>query len=373
MSKLLSQGGFGCVFYPGISCRGEVNDDRTVATKVQVKNFNSDNEIIIGSLIHKQGGHDLFFSPVISSCDINVRKTSNAELAKCKIIKDYKNKYVAMDMTYVESIEFSDIIKKNHSSDIILTFIESYRYLLMALEKLNSINVVHYDIKLENIMFHDTTYTPRIIDFGISIPIDKLNKSNMKKYFYVYAPTYYVWCIDINIINFLLHETTGNLTTEDVESISYLYVSSNRSLEMYSSDFITKFLEMCVNHTKTYVGRPRDELIQELLGYSKTWDNYSLSIIYLKLIALLFPNHTHDNTFVILMSQLLLTNIHPDPTRRLSVNETMAQFSNIFFLEGNIESYLDLSKHTDSVKNDTLSLVKSDIAYLKKLKITTKR
>ena len=372
MSKLLSQGGYGCVFYPGIECNGKTTKDDTIVTKVQEKNFTSDNEIKIGTLIHKQGGYELFFLPVISACDINIRKASRRELSKCKIVKDYKNKYVAMKMVYVENNDFADIIKKNKASDIILTFIESYRYLLMALEKLNTINVVHFDIKLENIIFHGATYDPRIIDFGISIPIDELTKSTMKNYFYVYAPTYYVWCIDINIICFLLHETKNELTEEDAESLAGLYVSANRALELYSPEFINQFLELCVKQTKKYVGRPRDEVIQELLSYSKTWDNYSLSIIYLKLINTLFPNHENSNTFIILMSQILLANIHPDPTRRLSIQDTMTEFSNIFYIEGDVDSYIKLSEQVDNIKPDSIYAIEHEKLYLKNIQMDTK-
>ena len=35
MSKLLSQGGFGCVFYPGVKCDGTSNPDKKVVTKIQ--------------------------------------------------------------------------------------------------------------------------------------------------------------------------------------------------------------------------------------------------------------------------------------------------------------------------------------------------
>ena len=36
MSKLLSKGGFGCVYYPGIDCSGDVDDDSThYVTKLQ--------------------------------------------------------------------------------------------------------------------------------------------------------------------------------------------------------------------------------------------------------------------------------------------------------------------------------------------------
>ena len=57
MSKLLSQGGFGCVFYPGINCDGSSNNDPAIATKVQKRDFNSENEGISPTLINK--GHKI--------------------------------------------------------------------------------------------------------------------------------------------------------------------------------------------------------------------------------------------------------------------------------------------------------------------------
>ena len=369
MSKLLSQGGFGCVFYPGIKCNGKVSTNDDFATKLQGKSFNSDNEIKIGSLISNHPGYELFFSPVISSCNINIRNATHGDISKCKIVKNFKSKYVAMDMPYIEHITISDIVEKNQASDIILTLFESYKYLLMGLEKLRQLNIVHFDIKLENILFLAATTDPRIIDFGISIPIDELNDDNMKKYFYSYSPEYYVWSMDINIINFLLHETTDDLTDTDAVSIANLYVASNRALSLYSQDFINQFLELCITQAKKYVGRPKNDVIRELVSHSKTWDNYSLSIIYLRIIALLFPADEHKNTFIVLMSQILLKNIHPDPSRRISPVDTLLQFEDIYFLGGDVESYLKLSRNFGVDKLKTTSQIRSDIEELKKLKI----
>ena len=55
MSKLLSQGGFGCVYYPGIRCKNSKDDDDMIeyVTKLQRDNFNSQNEAAIGLRIQK--------------------------------------------------------------------------------------------------------------------------------------------------------------------------------------------------------------------------------------------------------------------------------------------------------------------------------
>ena len=43
---------------------------------------------------------------------------------------------------------------------------------------------------------------PQMIDFGISIPIAQLTPQNRKNYFYVFAPEYYLWPLEVHIINF---------------------------------------------------------------------------------------------------------------------------------------------------------------------------
>ena len=49
MTHLLEQGGFGCVYYPGINCtQGKILNNSKVVTKLVVNDFTADNEIYIG-------------------------------------------------------------------------------------------------------------------------------------------------------------------------------------------------------------------------------------------------------------------------------------------------------------------------------------
>ena len=57
--NFLGQGSYGCVYYPGIDCKGKKNTKKTV-TKVQEINFYSKNEKIIGFFIKKNIKNFLF-------------------------------------------------------------------------------------------------------------------------------------------------------------------------------------------------------------------------------------------------------------------------------------------------------------------------
>lgn len=364
MSKLLSQGGFGCVFYPGINCDGSSSNDPSIATKVQKRDFNSQNESEIGDIISKITGYDMFFIPVIDECSVNIRQSNNQSLQKCEVIKDLENEYVAMDMPFIKQIEFPEMLKTLSSKNMILTIVESYRYLLMALDKLANAKIIHFDLKLENIMFKKETTNPRIIDFGISIPLDKLNDGNMNEYFYIYAPDYYVWCPQICVIAFLLNETDKDLTSDDVEEIAELHTEGNRALDAFSSEFKDNFKELLLMELREYVGVKREKVIKTMMDSHETWDNYSLSVMFLRIITLLFPNDDHKNKFVILFSQILLMNIHPNPNRRLSIKETQNKFNDIFMMDGDVSGYLNLAKTFELSKINTTKRIQEDINHL---------
>ena len=92
--------------------------------------------------------------------------------------------------------------------------LQGYIFLLNGINKLIKAKIVHNDIKSGNILFDTTTQNPIIIDFGLSfevsqksglLPVKNFNEKNLYKYFYIYAPDYYLWAPEIHLINYLLH------------------------------------------------------------------------------------------------------------------------------------------------------------------------
>ena len=133
MSKLLSQGGFGCVYYPGIKCDGKTDYKKTIVTKLQKLDFNAYNEIKIGEMIKKITYYKLFYLPVIKSCPINLRSINNSVLSKCEVIKHSDElKYILMTIPYISNLPFFSILTEG-SSDMIgkkhmfLNLTETYR------------------------------------------------------------------------------------------------------------------------------------------------------------------------------------------------------------------------------------------------------
>lgn len=368
MSKLLSQGGFGCVYYPGIRCSKAKNDDNMedYVTKLQRYNFNSKNEADIGLRIAEDIDYKYFFLPVISECPIKLASFSkeNEELiSKCEVIKDVDKEYTLMKIPYANNKPIVDQIfdvvrSKKHT---VMSILESYTHLLKAIEYMVNINIVHFDLKSDNVLYDSDMNHANIIDFGLSIPIDKINGENMKEYFYIYAPEYYVWPLEVHIINYLLYEYEEGEEADDIASrISEEYVAANKGLQMFSDKFAQMFEAHCRDYVVEvldgFVAEKRDDLIQDLIGNYATWDNYSVSILYLRMIDLIFPNGFPENDFYIDFTRLLLINIHPDPKKRLSVGDTRQRFYELFYLNENIDTYIkmveDINVNIQKVKKD---------------------
>lgn len=381
MSQLLSQGGFGCVYYPGIKCNGKTDPRTNVVTKLQKMDFNASNEIKIGEMIKKIQYYKLFYLPVISSCPVNLRSINKDVISKCEVVADSDDlKYVLMSIPYISNYPFFSVLLDNkqgknnlEKKHIFLNLTETYKYLLDSIDKLVKNKIVHFDLKADNILYNTITTDPQIIDFGISLPIDKLTDENIPEYFYVYGPDYYIWPLEVHVINFIINETNDKLTEKDAEKIAKEYTEANNALKVFSSDFINMYKSACVKEIKKYVGENRKEVVYKLIDFYKTWDNYSLSVLYLKTFEYIFSKGFERNSLIILFSQILTLNINPDPLKRLSINETREKFNEIFYTDEKVQDYIDLIDNFDYDINLTTKKINEDLQQLNKTKQKRKK
>lgn len=345
MSKLLSQGGFGCVYHPGINCDGGTEKDQNIVTKLQRMDFNAQNEIDIGERIKKIPNYQLFYIPVISHCPIKLSLIDEVTLKQCEVVSSNKNvEYILMGMNFIENYPFYEFltdISKN-KKNIILNILDTYNFLCNSIKVLVEQGIVQFDFKSENILYSQKTQNPLIIDFGISFHAPSLKDSNWDDYFYVYAPDYYIWPLEVHCINYLLNENSSKLTMSSVSKIAKEVTKHNKGLAIFTDKFHQEYEKACIEALKPYIGKPVDNTINDLIKNYKTWDNYGLSILYLRLMEFLFGNHFFKNKLIIMFSQLLLMNIHPDPKERKTLEETIETYNSIFYKDEQISDYKDL-------------------------------
>lgn len=92
-SEFLGEGSYGCVYYPGITCKGKKNKKKLI-TKIQEISFYSDNEKNNGKYIKTNiKNYNKYFSPVLKFCIVkfNTIKNTNLDINKCNTLFDEYN------------------------------------------------------------------------------------------------------------------------------------------------------------------------------------------------------------------------------------------------------------------------------------------
>jgi serine/threonine protein kinase len=305
-----------------------------------------------------------------------VRRHNPTALNTCDIVPKAKptkgepgDKFMLMKMPYIDSLDFNGYIDGmgGNKKKIISCIFDTYSYLIESIERLVEHEVVHYDINTRNILVNLKTDTPVIIDFGLSIPVNRFDKGNddavWATYFYKYSPEYYVWPLEAHVINFLQQNASGTLTRDDVETICEACVNANEALRIFSKGFRARYLKACVEQCEQWIGVERGTARAGLLKGWPTWDNYSLSIEYLQIIGFISQNGFTPNHLVIQYVELLLANVHPDPARRKTVGDTKRTFTDLFYMNETVDTYDSLLQNFDArefaFKQTTIALSNS--------------
>lgn len=369
-SKIINQGGFGCIFYPSLSCKKEKEQKhlnyeksrREYVSKLVERNFSSKNEIEVGEIVKKIPFYSLYYVPVLQHCAANLSKVGSKEIQKCNIIdKEEKHvKYILLRMKYLKNIKFTEYLLTNKSKKHILNIIfDTYSYFLFSLEQLMNYEVVHFDFKWDNAVIDLKTELPVILDFGISIPIRKLleydgdsngrDEDNVEKgkedkydvyrdYFYTYFPKYSLWPLEVHAMCYVLHKHS-RITPESLQELIDEYVDSNTAFTIFSPDFLDKYKTLCFKTMEHLIEKSRKYVIHECLKFWSTWDNYALSISYFQIIQFISRSGFTSNAFLLSFSKILLGNVHPDPSRRSNYTTTRYEYKSIFYQETSIRDF----------------------------------
>ncbi len=344
--KMLASGGYGCVFSPAIDCDGSTLTSKKYVSKIQVYNKYAKREILIGKKIQNIRGFTNHFVPIVKHCQVSIGEIKDKEKSKCDIFKKKDSKkFTTMKMPFINGTDFIDFMIKHKDSDYIINkIIFSYNHLLTSISKLIQNNILHFDLKGTNILYDYDSKLPLLIDFGLSAIIkDEISDDQMKEIFYIFGADYYVWPLEVHYMAYIINENNDPNESELKEIVTE-YVDNNKGLNKnFSLDFLKKFKQICLDQLKFYNSfESFKEKKDYIMSFWNTFDNYSLSIMYLKFIYFINVNGYVQNKFISDFTELLLENIHPNPNKRNNIVDTVQRFNG--FLTGDINNGIKMFK-----------------------------
>ena len=202
---LLGQGSYGCVFRPALACKGNTRNRPHQISKL-MDGVDAIEELEQRDLFHTIDPAQKYFLYPFEICDpqLPFRNTNNVK--GCKV--PMKVRKILQSLDGGESIGAIKIEPADYPA-----FFKSISNLFEGLEKAHAKDVVHNDIKPDNIVVSKTDnghYNTRFIDFGISFKwddLDKISKNqktpfarNSKGYSFL-DNQYNYWSIEVSFAN----------------------------------------------------------------------------------------------------------------------------------------------------------------------------
>jgi tRNA A-37 threonylcarbamoyl transferase component Bud32 len=363
-TKLLAQGSYGCVYYPGYSCAGKETTTQYVS-KLSRDDKYSKVEYDMGQRIKKIPHYEKRFIVVEKKC--KVKKPLLEQTTDCSITRTDRDEYVLMYSKYLNSIELSKVLSKQKLTYYKLLQITNS--LVNRITEMGSVGIVHMDLHFGNILWSKKDNHLYVIDFGLAIDTtqfykgkgkgkgkgtgtgkgkdSELNIRYLNECFMRFNPTWPSWTLEYHFLTLMIKENK-ELTSQNVLKTITTYYNNNEVIQKYiGKQFIQSAYEWFEPLTKTDDIR---ENIRFLLSFASTWDYYKIALHGLNYIL------AHSIPFTELKFLLLLM-IHPNPTFR----PTSEELSLIL---------MQFLSDYDEYKNRKIGLLKDEVSTELELELT---
>jgi len=308
---------------------------REKISKICLYHFFSINEIQINEMIEANIPYfDNYFDVVYDYDFIKIGQLNDNDN---DLIEDMNlhsgKKYLLLEFKKRNFVKYNDFLFQIKNPKLfILHVIESFRYLLGSLIKLHDNNICFFDLSVDNIMFDiDCGEKPILVHFQNSLQLELVNEECISTIIkgadlsYTYKP------LEVHVLFYLIRNDLNTISSSFIEEIAEMYVKKLSVMNLFSLHFKETFKLSCIQSLEKYINKPKPFIIQDIIERnSKTWDSYSLSILYLHIFGNMARVFALKETFIGKLSILLSKNIHPDSSKRESLDNILGNFEKLF-------------------------------------------
>jgi hypothetical protein len=201
------------------------------------------------------------------------------------------------------------------SKRYIFQLIEFYRYLFGSIDLLVCNKIVHNNINFNTIVVDGAFNLPVLTNFMYSIDVSLFQRmlKYFKQYFLlkklsIFSP------VEFYLLQYQLTNNLSSLSLYNIETVLKQFIKDHSMFLTVLNDD-KNLLDDGLKFFARYTNKSFDESLVEIFKYCWTWDNYALSIVYLKIMIGLHRLVT-GNKFIISFMKLLVDNIRLDPSKR---------------------------------------------------------
>jgi hypothetical protein len=316
-----------CVFYLINDTSNKRKENRGKIHKITTFDFFIENELtnikIIENIVNYKSIYYICESNSklkITEIDEESRFINSGKEIKLDetILLNYEDKKLTNLKMYLTSL--------NSSTKYVYTIIDFYKRLINSISLLVEKQVVHNHINFNTIVIDENEF-PLLTNFSFSINIAHNDIEEYIKHFFIeYDPSYLEWPLEFHILSYMLTNKISSISSFNLENIICNVIDNNNILKTFGDTIVSSYKLEALEYFKKYVNQSYEYILKDILQHYSTWDNYSLSIMFLRILIGIHRSIGIKNKFIILFMKLLVSNIHLNPLKRQTLELTSKNF-----------------------------------------------
>jgi len=330
-SNFIAEGKYGCVINPSFDCKNKKKIINNTVAKLFNNKINYHNELDIYNKIKEIDKNNLFTVEKIDNCKINKEfiNSNVNNFDKCSLIKNKVNYQIIYKYG---GINLFDYIIKNKTIDVKLLF-KNFNEIIKGLLLLDKNNIIHNDIKLNNILFDNNKLF--LIDFGLAIFTNNLfNNSNLIQKLdleHLHMP------LDLKLYalsKFKLLKNKIKLNTllfiDYINKLINSYLIYFKTNPKYYNEIIklNLLIQKKTNSFYSFVIKTSFDKLEHLyINIRNKGDIYQLGLSVYRIIILIIIKHPNEtNKIPLSIFELLKKMIEPNPLKRIDIRKLASNY-----------------------------------------------
>jgi hypothetical protein len=322
----------------------EKNTSRTSRNVVKKNFFLLNNEIRISKIIKQIPYFFVYFDPILNHREFKIAEIDDDRFEKCTILNNSGEYFLLNYINREKIVSFASFLKESRQENrqefnklilkkkFIIKIINSFKNLLKMVNLLNAKNIVHMILTPKYIFFNEYEL-PILTNFEKSFilednNIEIKNKEDIYKInFSYYDPQKIYFPIEIHLLCYMNEHNYMSLSASNIENVVDQWIAclSITSIKKYIYGDLKNNTLACL---RCFINKPKCEIHKMIFSFAHTWNNYSLSIIYLQILSSL-DDKVYPHRFTKEYVSLLLNNVSGNYSKRETPDSTLALFDEI--------------------------------------------
>jgi len=293
-------------------------------------------EIYISDVLLKIPHFFLYFQPIINHRIFQLTEIDDEKFENCFTTENSSSQYYLVSYVDREKIEEFKVFF-HYDKDCVFSkkrfiyrWFETYKNLLEICNVMNKNNIINMDITPKNIFFqegrpilYNVSKCIYLTNIGIDIG-EKIDNISIQ-IFNEYNPRRLHLPLEYHILCYMEHYQYDSLSIGNIQTVVKDWTNGIEKSPL-SVFFKNINLDETIFSLKNLVNKPKTIIKRELVGHIDTWNNYSVSVIYLLFLSSLGES-VYNSEFGIEFTKLLLKNISANKMERKSIADTADTFN----------------------------------------------